>query len=159
NTESLHHTDLKRQSAETSLRLAYDEMERRVEERTAELALANEGLRHEVAERLRAEDELRQSQTNLADFFDNAPVGLHWVGPDGRILQANEAELDMLGYTRDEYVGHSISEFHVDEEASDDILERLARGETLRSYEARLRTKDGLIRNVQLDSNVLWDGE
>ena len=159
NTESLHGADLKRQSAEKSLRLAYDEMEKRVEERTAELGLANEDLRHEVAERRRAEVELRRSQENLSDFFDNAPVGLHWVGPDGRILQANQAELDLLGYTREEYVGHPLSEFHVDEEAIADILDRLARGETLRSYEARLRTKDGLTRYVQLDSNVLWDEE
>ena len=159
NTVSLHITDQKRQRAEMSLRVAYEEMERRVEERTAELALANEGLRHEVAERKRAEDELRRSEKNLSDFFDNAPVGLLCVGPDGQILQANQAELDLLGYTRNEYVGHPISEFHVDEDAIADILDRLARGETLRSYEARLRTKDGLIRFVQLDSNVLWDGK
>ena len=157
NTVSLHVTDLKRQSAETSLRIAYDEMERRVEERTAELALANKGLRHEVAERQRAEDDLRRSQKDLSDFFDNAPVGLHWVGPDGRILEVNQAELDMLGYNRSEYVGHPLSEFHVDEDSIADILDRLARGETLRSYETRLRTRDGLIRYVQLDSNVLWD--
>src|SRR5829696_5443463 len=49
---------------------------------------------------------LVRSERELADFFENGPVGLHWVGTDGRILRANQTELDILGYTRDEYVGH-----------------------------------------------------
>ena len=38
------------------------------------------------------------------------------VGPDGKILRANRAELDMLGYRREEYVGRHIAEFHADED-------------------------------------------
>ena len=37
-------------------------------------------------------------ERELTDFFENAGIGLHWVGPDGTILRANQAELDMLGY-------------------------------------------------------------
>lgn len=37
-----------------------------------------------------------------------------------------------------------------------DILERLTAGETLHNYEARLRCKDGTLRDVLIDSNVLW---
>jgi PAS domain S-box-containing protein len=48
----------------------------------------------------------------LADGFEHAPMGLHWVGPDGLILRVNEAELTLLGYQRDEYLGHHIAEFH-----------------------------------------------
>ncbi len=44
-----------RKRAEEALRQAYDELERRVEERTAEIAGANEMLKTEMAERLRAE--------------------------------------------------------------------------------------------------------
>jgi len=91
----------------------------------------------------------------LADFFDNAPVGLHWVGPDGTVLRANRAELDMLGYEEHEYVGHPISEFHADAPAIGDILQRLTSGETLHSYEAQLRCKDGSIKHVLISSNVL----
>ena len=43
-------------------------------------------------------------EQELQDFFDNASVGLHWVGPDGTILRANRAELELLGYTPDEYI-------------------------------------------------------
>ena len=51
-------------------------------------------------ERRRAEEQLRESERELADFFENATVGLHWVGPDGTILRANRAELALLGYDR-----------------------------------------------------------
>ena len=89
-----------------------------------------------------------------ADFFDNAAVPLHWVGPDGTILRANQAELDLLGYSRDEYVGRNIVEFHADPERIADILRRLTAGETLRDHPARLCCKDGSIKDVRITSNV-----
>jgi PAS domain S-box-containing protein len=105
-------------------------------------------------------EELQRRERELADLIENAPVGLHWVGADGTILWANQAELDLLGYTREEYIGRHIAEFHADEDVISDILTRLTRNETLHSYEARLRCKDGSIRYVLISSNVRReDGE
>ena len=121
--------------------------------------LENE-LRQALAERRRAEEALRESRQELVDFFENAVEGLHWVGPDGTILWANRAELDLLGYSEEEYVGHNIAEFHVDREIIEDFLARLACNETLNNREARLRCKDGSIRHVLVHSNVLFrDGK
>jgi len=92
----------------------------------------------------------------LIDFFDNAPVPLHWVAEDGRILWANRAELELLGYSSEEYIGRNIAEFHVDADAIADILGRLSHGETVHNYEARLRSKDESIRHVLITSNVFW---
>ena len=94
-----------------------------------------------------------------ADFFENAAVPLHWVGPDGVILRANQAELDLLGYAREEYVGRNIVEFHADAEVIADILRRLSAGETLRDHPARLRCKDGSIRHVLVNSNVCFEDD
>lgn len=105
----------------------------------------------------RSEEALRRSEQNLADFFENGATALHWVGPDGRILRANRAEMEMLGYRPEEYIGRHIADFHADREVIEDILQRLGRGETLHNYEARLRRKDGTIRHVSINSNVLWD--
>jgi PAS domain S-box-containing protein len=110
--------------------------------------------------RRRSEDELRRRESELTDFFENATVGLHWVGSDGKIIWANRAELELLGYTREEYIGRHISEFHDDQETIGDILRRLASGEELHGYEARLKAKDGSVRHVAINSNVYWrDGE
>jgi PAS domain S-box-containing protein len=116
---------------------------------------------HTITEKSSAElnalEELRRRERELSDFIENASVGLHWVGADGTILWANQAELALLGYTHEEYVGHSIMEFHADGDVINDILHRLTNKETLHDYEARLRCKDGSIRHVLINSNVMWE--
>ncbi|HYB99424.1 MAG TPA: PAS domain S-box protein [Candidatus Limnocylindrales bacterium] len=111
-------------------------------------------LLQQKAERLEHEIEQREaSERELADFVENAIEGLHKVGADGTILWANGAELRMLGYEPSEYIGHHIAEFHVDAEVIDAMLCRLLSGESLINHRARLRCKDGSIKNVLIHSN------
>jgi len=110
----------------------------------------------DVTDRKRFQAVARRSQDELLDFFENAAEGLHWAGPDGTLLWANQAELDLLGYTPEEYIGHPIAEFHADPAVADEILTRLKRNETLRDFEADLRCKDGSIKHVLINANVLW---
>ena len=63
----------------------------------------------DVSERRQAESALRASEQELTDFFESATVGLQWVSADGVIRRANQAELDLLGYSAPEYVGHHVS--------------------------------------------------
>jgi PAS domain S-box-containing protein len=139
------------------LRQAQEELENRVQERTIALFETNQRLQQEIQERQQAEAEVRHSQQQLTDFVENATIGMHWVAADGCILWANQAELDLLGYTREEYIGRSITEFHAESEVIDDILCRLTNNEILYSYPARLRAKDGSIRDVLINSNVYWE--
>ena len=111
----------------------------------------------DISARKRAERALQRSQNQLADFVENVAVGLRWLAADGTILWANQAELDLLGYPRDEYVGQPIARFHADPPVIDDILARLARNEQLNHHEARLRCKDGGIRHVLISSNVWFE--
>lgn len=108
----------------------------------------------DITDRKNAEAALRRREAELTDFVENTTIGLHWIGPDGAILWANRAEMDLLGVTPDEYVGRHIREFHADRSAIDDILERLKKSETLKDYEARLRCKDGSIKHVLIDTSV-----
>lgn len=111
----------------------------------------------DIAERRKAEVALRRSERELSEFFENATVGLLWLGPDGTVLRVNRAELEMLGYTREEYAGRNIAEFHEETEVVADILRRLQAGEELHDFEARMRCKDGSIRHVLLNCNVRWE--
>ena len=111
------------------------------------------------AEFRESEAALRRSEGDLRDFVENAAIALHWVGPDGIILWANQTELDLLGYSREEYIGHHIADFHADQPVIADILVRLTGGETLNNHEARLRCKDGSIRHVLISSNALFENE
>lgn len=63
----------------------------------------------------------------------------------------------MLGYAREEFIGRHIAEFHSERPVIEDILSRLAQGETLHEYPAQLRCKDGSIRDVLINSNVFWE--
>jgi two-component system cell cycle sensor histidine kinase/response regulator CckA len=105
----------------------------------------------------RAQARLQRSERDLADFFENASIGLHWVGPDGTILRTNQAELEMMGYTQEHYVGRNITEFHVDRPVIDDMLRRLSLGEVLHDYPARLRCQDGSIKDVLIDSSAYFE--
>ena len=111
----------------------------------------------DITDRKHADEKLRRQERELRDFFDHGILGHHWIGPDGRILRANQAELSMLGYASHEYIGHHISEFHMNRAAMEDLLRRLGRGESVQDFEILLRCKDGTVKNVLLDSNVFWE--
>jgi hypothetical protein len=52
----------------------------------------------------RLEEQLERNQQDLEDFFEKGTVALHWVASDASILPVNQAELDLLGYTHEEYI-------------------------------------------------------
>jgi PAS domain S-box-containing protein len=102
---------------------------------------------------------VERQQQDFQEFIDTVAIGIHWVDANGIILWANRTELNMLGYTRDEYIGHHIAEFHIDKNKITDILNRLGNQETLTQCEAALRCKDGSIKTVCINSNVLWEDD
>jgi PAS domain S-box-containing protein len=114
-------------------------------------------LEEEMAHRNAAEVELRKRERELRDFFEHAAEAIHTVAEDGTILSANAAELALLGYPAEEYVGQSIATFYADADLITDVLARLKRGETLVDCDARLICRDGTIKHVQINSNVYWE--
>ncbi|OPY80648.1 MAG: Oxygen sensor histidine kinase NreB [Syntrophorhabdus sp. PtaU1.Bin153] len=84
--------------AEAALQKAKDDLEVCVAERTAELRNANERLRIELSRRKRAEEVLRAGAERYRNLFENSPIGIYRMSPDGRILMANPTMVRMLGY-------------------------------------------------------------
>lgn len=101
--------------------------------------------------------QLKDRQRELLDYFEHANISLHWVDANGIVIWANKTEMDLLGYSKEEYIGQPIAKFHADPPVINDILARLGRGETLSNYEARMRAKDGSIIIVSINSSVYRD--
>jgi PAS domain S-box-containing protein len=97
------------------------------------------------------------TRRELADFFEHAPISLHWAGADGRILKTNQTELALLGYSREEYVGREAADFHQNPQPMRATLLQLARGEKVPAFESQLRCKDGSIKDVIIALNALWE--
>jgi diguanylate cyclase (GGDEF)-like protein/PAS domain S-box-containing protein/putative nucleotidyltransferase with HDIG domain len=81
------------------------DLERKVAERTEELARANEGLRCEAAERRRAEAERERLLERLQAIMDNIPAYIFLKDAEGRYTAVNRAYHDMLPKGVDEPVG------------------------------------------------------
>ncbi len=98
-----------------------------------------------------ADGPVRMSEAE--DFFEHAAVGMRLVAADGTILRANQAELDLLGYRREEYVGHNLADFDADGDNLRDMLARVRAGEVVDKQPARLVGGDGRVRHVQVSSS------
>jgi PAS domain S-box-containing protein len=117
------------------------------------------GIMRDITARKQAEEALRRREQELADFFAESPLGLLWVGPDGRILRVNQAELELLGRPGEEVFGRHVSELHVDAQTAAVVLNRVAERQTVQNHQARLRHKDGTQKEVLIDANGLWEQE
>jgi PAS domain S-box-containing protein len=96
---------------------------------------------------------------NSEDFIYNSSIGVHAVSPEGIIVYANECELEVLGYTKNEYIGHHISEFQIDESCLADMMTRLSHFDILKNYPARVQGKDEIKYIIYNSSVYEEDGE
>ena len=110
-------------------------------------------LRRQIAE---IEAKVHCSEREAAEYFENAGTGMHFVRQDGTILAMNGAGLEMLGYSREECVGRNVVQLQADPQAAREMLRRLAHGEVLRGVGVRMQCKDGSLREVLVDADVLW---
>lgn len=100
----------------------------------------------------------RARDAELIDFFQNAPIAMHWLNGDGTVLWANQTELNVLGYTAEEYIGQPIMKFCPDEEELVlEIFKQLGSGNAIADVPVRFRTKDGKLVHLLIDSNVAYN--
>ena len=65
----------------------------------------------DVTDRKLAEQEIRESEEKYRRIIETASEGIDISEPGGRITFANRQFIDMLGYTRDEILGHNAMDF------------------------------------------------
>jgi PAS domain S-box-containing protein len=109
------------------------------------------GISDDLAARLaeyqdRLEQAERAGAASLAHVFDNSPagIGVHEIDDDMRIERANDEDLRILGYVREEFVGRRVLDFIVmSETAKRAIGKKLTGDQELRPFVRTFRRKDG----------------
>jgi PAS domain S-box-containing protein len=111
----------------------------------------------DVTGQKRMEAALRQSREEFKDLFDNAPIGIHEVDAEGRLVRINNTELKMLGYAAEELLGQFVWKISADEETSRRAaLAKLAgTPPPPEGFERRLRRKDGSTFPVWINDRLL----
>jgi PAS domain S-box-containing protein len=108
---------------------------------------------HDITARKLAEEALRKSEAEFRITFENAPIGMALVGPDGRPIRCNRAVQQLLGYSEKELQGLCFSEFtHPDDVQADlELFRELLEGK--REYyqmEKRYLPKGGGLVSARL---------
>jgi PAS domain S-box-containing protein len=103
-----------RREAEAALRRAHDELEQKVEARTAELREANAALKEEIEERKRVERALRESQERLTRIIDSAIDAIISVDAELEITLFNQAAEEIFRCPADEAECTSLEAFLTD---------------------------------------------
>ncbi|MCM3871067.1 MAG: PAS domain S-box protein [Pyrinomonadaceae bacterium] len=148
-----------RKQAEQDLRRAHDELEVRVQERTAELAKTNNALLAENSERTRSESALRESEERYRDLFDNAqdPIYIHDL--TGKYISANRAAEALVGYARDELIGQDMLDLIAPEYAERirENLNKKLEGKGLTIYEVEALAKDGRRIPIEVNTRLIYE--
>lgn len=84
-----------RVQVEAVLQQIHDELEDRVAQRTHELAELNDRLKIEISERMEKEAKIRR-------LVDSNIIGIYFWDIDGNTIDANDAFLKIVGYSREE---------------------------------------------------------
>lgn len=142
--------------AETAFQLAQKIAETQCAEadlRASEQALKqlNQDLECKVLQRTQA----------LADLYNHAPCGYHSLDAEGRLVEVNQTELDLLGYTREEYLGRRMTDFLDAENMAKfaQVYPQLQRDGKIREVEFGVSCKDGSRIPFLVSANVIRDAQ
>ncbi|HEX7117717.1 MAG TPA: PAS domain S-box protein [Longimicrobiales bacterium] len=115
---------------------------------------------HDITERRRTEEALRQSEEKYRILFQEARDAIYITSRDGRILEANRSFYELFGFTPEEVTGMNARDFYLDPADRDRYQSEIERRGSLRSFEVQFRRKDGTIIDCILKSTVrrAYDG-
>ncbi len=108
----------------------------------------------------RTAEALNESEERFRDFFSNAPIGFHMFNSEGYIVYANQAELDMIGYTHEEIIGKKKWKDLIAPEdygLFEEHWDMIRKGEVVRNREYTVVRKDGSSFHVLLNASPRID--
>ena len=124
-SQKLLNTKQELEKKNRALEKAHEELGKRVEERTAELARANELLKKEIMERKETENALRDSEANLRKVIVGSPDGIVIVDKNGFVRFVNPAAESLFGRQAEELLGGTFGfPIVLDKAAEIDVIHR-----------------------------------
>lgn len=119
------------------------------------------GVSRNINERKKMQDVLRKSEQRFWDMFNNAPFGYHELDINGKLVQVNKTELDLLQYTREEMIGSYVWNFLPDAESSQERVLGKLRGEIPpgRGTERKYQRKDGEVITLLVEDRLIHSPE
>ncbi len=146
-----------RQQAQSAIRTLNEDLEKKVVERTEELARTVESLREEVALRRGQEVDVRR----LAAIVESSDDAIVAMTLDGIITDWNSGAEHMLGYLRGEMIGQPVSRILPPDRLGEPSrsLQRLVGGEQVVRHETVRVAKGGKQLHVALTISPLRDAE
>lgn len=117
-------------------------------------------IKRDITNELKQKTDLLKAEAKYKSIFDNAIEGIYQTSIDGKIITANKALLDMLGYDNmEEFLNLDATSFYVnpdDRKAFKTIMDK--DGKVI-DYELRLRRKDGKEITVVENARAVKDYE
>ena len=105
---------------------------------------------------------LRDSEERFRRLYDDAPVGYHEVDTEGRIVNINRTECEILGYTREELIGRSYFDFlaeEIREPARQTFPDKITGRRPLAPFERTVVTHDGRRLIIAIEEGYQRDDE
>ena len=117
------------------------------------------GSLHNISERKRVEEALRESELRFRSLYENTTIGLYRTTPDGNILLANPALITMLGYTSFQKLAERNLEKEDFELSSQrkEFLEKIEREGEVRGYDSKWIRQDGKVIFVLESARAIRD--
>ncbi|MFH1321168.1 MAG: PAS domain S-box protein [Bacteroidota bacterium] len=107
------------------------------------MVIGYQGIIRDITKRKLAEEALRQSEKKYRDLFENNRDGIYVTSLDGRILDVNQSALDILGYSKKEFLKLNTIDLYVNPKERKKFLVELKKKGIVQDYEVKLRRKDG----------------
>jgi len=152
---------IERTRAEAALQRAKDDLEFRVQERTAELTVANEDLKREMEARTRAKEALRQAEAKYRSIFENAVEGIFQTTSEGRYLSANSSLARIYGYESPEELIQNLSDIgsqlYVEPARRAEFTRLMQEQRAVSEFESQVYRKDGSVIWVSENSRAVRD--
>ncbi len=110
-------------------------------------------------ERSKSNEALRKSEERFRLLYERSPVPYQSLDIEGKLIEVNNAFIDLFGYPYQEVIGHHISEFLVTEDIQllQERFPKFKKSGELHDAEFRFKCKDGNVITVSVNGKIGFD--